>query len=227
VVFTSYRNGNAELYFHPATGAPASDVRLTTTAANETDAQLSPDATHIAYTRDDGGIPRVWVADAGVINAAPLTSSTGSVIEGSPSWRFASDSLLIMSTSLGSASVFRTSRIAGSTATSAAKPVTADSAYVEPTWSLDGTRIAFTAGFGTGASRIVVRTRATNSSTTVTPSALSAGQPVFLADGRIAFTIFGSGGSTSLAWVDPGAPGIVHSIPVTGTNPQHPAIMWP
>lgn len=227
LIFTSYRNGNAELYSRPADGSQASDVRLTTTPANETDAQLSPDALRIAYTSDDGGIPRVWVAAANGANPQPLTSSTGSTIEGSPSWRFASDSLLIMSTALGNASIFRASRVAGSTAVSTAKPAKSDSAYVQPAWSVDGKRIAFSAGSFAGTSRVAVLSRATNATVFVTPTTIFAGQPVFLADGRVVFTVFDAGGTSSLAWVYPGAPGIVHSIPLTGTNPQHPAIMWP
>jgi Tol biopolymer transport system component len=226
LVFTSYRDGNGELYTRPLNTA-AAEIRLTTTAANETEAQLSPDGLRLAYTRDDGGTPRVWVATANNANAVALTTATGSTIEGSPTWRFASDSLLLISTSLGSASIFRSSRLAGSTPATTAKPATTDSAYVEPAWSVDGKTIAFTAGAGAGASRIAVLTRATNSTVFVTPATMSAGQPVFLADGRIVFTVFAAGGVTTLAWVDPAAPGIVHSISLTGTNPQHPTIIWP
>jgi Tol biopolymer transport system component len=226
LVFTSYRDGNGELYSRPLnTSTP--ETRLTTTAANETEPQLSPDGLHLAYTRDDGGTPRVWVATVTGGSATLLTSATGPTIEGSASWRFASDSLLLISTSLGNAAIFRASRLAGTTPASTAKPATTDSVYVEPSWSVDGRAVAYTAGRGSGASRIAVLTRATNIAVYVTPAMISAGQPAFLADGRIVFTVFGSGGSTTLAWVDPSAPGIVHSIPVTGTNPQHPAIMWP
>jgi hypothetical protein len=226
LVFTSYRDGNGEIYTRPLNTA-AAEIRLTTTAANETEAQLSPDGLRLAYTRDDGGTPRVWIAAANNANAVGLTTATGSTIEGSPSWRFASDSLLLISSSLGNASIFRSSRLAGAVPATAARPATTDSVYVEPTWSVDGTHIAFTAGSGGGLSRIAVLTRATNSTVFVTPATMSAGQPVFLADGRIVFTIFGVAGSTSLAWVDPAKPGIVDSIPLTGTNPQHPAIIWP
>jgi len=226
LVFTSYRDGNAELYSRPLSGT-GSDTRLSTTAANETDPELSPDGRRLAYARDDGGIPRVWIADASNANASPLTSPTASTIEGSPAWRFPSDSLLFISPSLGNASIVRAARLAGSTPVSTAKPTTSDSVYVEPVWSPDGTHIAFTAGSGGGASRIAVRDRATNSTVFVTPPTTSAGQPVFLADGRIVFTVFAAGGATSLAWVDPAMSGVIHPIVLTGTNPQHPAIIWP
>lgn len=228
LIYTSYRNGNGELYSHPVGGSPANDVRLTTTVANETDAALSPDALHLAYVRDDGNTPRVFVAGPVNAGAAALTAGTApSAVEGSPSWRFTSDSLLIMSTSLGNASIFRAARTAGSTPASAAQPVTTDSVYVEPSWSPDGSRIAYAAAAVGGASRIAVRNRVTGTSTYVTPATISAGQPAFLLDGRIVFTIFGSGGLTGLAWVDPSTPGSVHSITLAGTNPQHPAIIWP
>jgi TolB protein len=206
----------------------ASDVRLTTTAVNETEPTLSPDGQRLAYVRDDGGTPRIYVSNLAVSNATVLTTSAGSTVEGSPSWRFSSDSLLMMSTELGNPTIFRASRTSGTVPASAAKPATSDSVYTEPSWSADGSRIAFTLASVGGASRVALLTRSTNVVTLLTPSSISAGQPAVLPDGRVVFTIFGAAGTSSLAWVDPARPLVVIDIPLLpGTNPQHPAIIWP
>src|SRR5438477_10177725 len=57
VVFTSYRDGNGELYAVPSTGR--AERRLTTTPANETQPALSPDGRHVADPRDDIGVPQL------------------------------------------------------------------------------------------------------------------------------------------------------------------------
>jgi hypothetical protein len=226
LVFTSYRHGNAELHSR-GLASQSTETRLSSTGANETDPALSPDGLKLAYTRDDAGTPRVFVASGTNLGAVPLTANFGfaASVEGSPAWRFTSDSVTLMATALGSAGIFVSGAGAGSTPAAAAKGA-GDSAFVEPSWSVDGKSIAFTLGAGS-ASRIAVLTRATNQIVVVTPTGISAGHPAFIADGRVVFTIFGTGGTTTLAWVDPAAPGVVHPIALSGTDPQHPAIIWP
>src|SRR6267378_1774821 len=58
VVFTSYRDGNGELYSVAATGGGA-ERRLTTTTANEIQPALSPDGRQIAYLSDLSGVPKL------------------------------------------------------------------------------------------------------------------------------------------------------------------------
>ena len=88
VVFTSYRDGNAELYVAGA-GPSGADLRLTTTTANETQPALSPDGQHLAYLRDDAGAPKVWIAASDATGAARLTKNFGfsASVEGSPAFR--------------------------------------------------------------------------------------------------------------------------------------------
>jgi Tol biopolymer transport system component len=226
LIFTSYRDGNGELYSRSLSAAPF-ETRLTITASNETDAALSPDAARLAYTRDDGGTPRIWIADATATTTDLLTTASGATIEGNAAWRPTSDSLLLMSTALGDASIFRASRAAKSGPVSTAKPATADSVFVEPAWSADGKSIAYGAAATGHSSRIMMRNLISGVVVFATPQSVSAGQPVFLPDGRIVFTIFAQNGASSLAWVDPAAPSAVNLIPLTGTDPQHPAIIWP
>jgi hypothetical protein len=227
LVFTSYRNGNAELYSR--TFASASEARLTTTATNETGAVLSPDGTRLAYTRDDNsGTPRVFVATNTNGSPAALTANfVGGSVENSPSWRFASDSLVLMSTATGKAALFVSGAIPGSTALKA-KEATFDTAFVEPSWSTDGKLVAFTAGIG-NQSRIMFLDRGTGMTTALTPTSLSAGQPTFLADGRIVFTVFMTATESRLAWIDPAKPGVIHDVVLsgTGTGALHPSSIWP
>lgn len=226
LVFTSYRDGNAELY---RWNAVDDQERLTTTSAHETEPRLSPDGARLVFTRDDGVAPRSWISSVTGASAAPLTTATGATIEGNAAWKASGDSLTLMSngTQQGKPFLFVSGRIPPSTPLQLAKPVTSDSAFVEPTWSHDGKTIAFTAGATGGPSRIAVLTRATGTVVLLTPPTISAGQPVYLPDGRIVFTVFLGSGATSLAWIDPASPETVHAIPLSGTNPQHPAIIWP
>src|SRR5438034_1002358 len=55
VVFTSYRDGHAQLYAVAATGGGTAR-RVTNTAFNETQPALSPDGTEIAYLTDSSGV---------------------------------------------------------------------------------------------------------------------------------------------------------------------------
>src|SRR2546429_9942 len=63
VVFTSYRDGHAQLYAVAATGGGTAR-RLTNTAFNETQPALSPDGTKIAYLTDSSGVPKLWLCAA-------------------------------------------------------------------------------------------------------------------------------------------------------------------
>jgi len=86
VVFTSYRDGNGELYAVPSIGGV--ERRLTTTAANETQPALSPDGRHIAYLNDESGVPKLWLCAVDGTNPRALTTGFGFAgsIEASPSW---------------------------------------------------------------------------------------------------------------------------------------------
>src|SRR6184192_4783992 len=134
VVFTSYRDGNGELYAVPSTGGV--ERRLTTSAANETQPALSPDGRHIAYLSDESGVPKLWLCAADGTNPEPLTTGFGFAgsVEASPSWAPSGDRLVFVSTAGGTAGLYIID-VAGGTPT----PLVVDtSANVEPAWSPDG-----------------------------------------------------------------------------------------
>ena len=233
VVFNTFRDGNSELYATTTTGG--TERRLTTTAANETQASLSPDGKRIAFATNISGITKVWL---GSIDFAAGTAMTGAAalsgpafgsagtVEASPSWAPASDRLVLLATATptGGAGIFTAPATAGTTPTIVAGSGT-QTVEVEPSWSFDGTRIVYAAATG-GVTEIYVRDIGSTTATKLTTIGGSSGQPAFLADGRVVFTVFATGGP-SLRWVDPAAPAVVHTIATPGLAAEHAAPIRP
>src|SRR3989442_6959841 len=102
VVFTSYRDGHAQLYAVAATGGGTAR-RVTNTAFNETQPALSPDGTEIAYLTDSSGVPKLWLCAADGSGRRPLTAGVGVAgpVEASPSWAPPGDRVGFVSTPRG------------------------------------------------------------------------------------------------------------------------------
>lgn len=215
VVYTSYRNGNADLYSIPITGG--AETRLTTSTLNETDAAISTDGTRLAYTRELGGLTRLYTADLATPTTATLLNAGSGVIEASAQWS-PGDTLVYMSTAAGNADLWRNT-VGGTQALVAG---TSNSAEVEPAWSHDGARIAF-ASDSLGDTELFVKDMATNTTTRVTNRVGSDGSPSWLRDGRIVYTC--TTATTPLARrlciLDPDTPAY-QEIPVTGLEPRRP-----
>jgi Tol biopolymer transport system component len=195
---------------------------VTNTAANEADPALSPDGTMLAYTRDDGGLPRLWIAHADGSAASRVTDSLdfSGAVDASPTWSPGSDRVAFVSTTSGSARLYQLT-LSGMTIA----PILADTAPdVEPSWSRDGTRLAFTSGANGGA-RILVLDLAHHQIAPLTPAAVQDGQPAWLADGRVLF--LQRGAIPVLAWIDPSAPITVQVIPLATGTPGHPSAIRP
>jgi Tol biopolymer transport system component len=233
VVFNSFRDGNSEIYTTSMTGG--TDRRLTTTASSETHPVLSPDGKRIAYSSNISGITKVWfgaidfAAGTALTGAAALSGaafgSTGTV-EASPSWAPASDRLALMTTNTptGGAGIFTAPATAGTSPTIVPGSGT-QIVEVEPSWSFDGSKIAFAGATG-GVTEIYVRDVASATATKLTTIGGSNGQPAWLADGRIVFTTF-SGSTASLRLIDPAAPTVLHTIATPGLSSEHAAPIRP
>ena len=220
IVFVSNRDGNGELYAMPATGGTA--TRLTFTAANEAYPALSPDGSRLAYTRDDGGLTRLWIANADGTGSVRVTDSLdfGGAVDVSPTWSPGSDRVAFVSTTTGAARLYQLT-LNGMTIV----PLLADTAAdVEPSWSPDGNRLAFASGAGGGA-RIALLNLASHAITLVTPDTMQCGQPAWLSDGRIVF--LKESGTPGLVWLDPAAPSALHAINVGAGTPGHPEGLAP
>lgn len=220
LVFVSNRDGNGELYAMPATGGPA--TRLTSTAANEAYPALSPDGTRLAYTRDDGGLTRLWISNADGSGAVRVTDSLdfGGAVDVSPTWAPGSDRVAFVSTTTGSARLYQLT-ISGMTIA----PLLSDTAPdVEPAWSPDGARLAFVSGAGGGA-RIALLNLSSHAVTLLTADSGQAGQPAWLANAQIVF--LKEGGTPALAWFDTALPAVIHVIDVGPGTPGHPGAILP
>ncbi len=85
VVFTSYRDGNAELY-SVKVADPTVVTRLTNTPFNETEPTYSPNASQMAYVSDQDGNKEIYIADADGSNPRRVTNDPGD--DDHPSWGY-------------------------------------------------------------------------------------------------------------------------------------------
>jgi Tol biopolymer transport system component len=219
VIFVSYRDGNGELYATTVAGGPAE--RLTVTDVSELAPALSYDAARVAYTRSDGGVPKLWVAASAGGGAARVTGSFGfpGSIEAGPSWHPDDDRIAFVSTHLGSADLFVHTR--STAAFAVLVPDSADRAEVEPAWSPDGALLAF-ATDRPGDTELYLMKTATGALARATTRTGSDGQPGWTADGRLVYVAW-EDGIPGLHWLDPAEPGSVHEIPVGAGEPRHPS----
>lgn len=219
VVFVSYRDGNGELYRTSLSGGPAE--RMTATDVGELAPVLSAEAARIAYTRSDGGVPKLWLARSDGSDAVRATGSFGfpGSIEAGPSWHPVTGQIAFVSTHLGSADIFLLTP--ATEEFTALVSDSADRAEVEPAWSPDGTMLAF-ATDRPGDTEIYLRAAATGEVTRATNRAGSDGQPGWTADGRLVYVAW-ENGLPRLRWLDPSDPGTVHQIPVGAGEPRHPS----
>ncbi len=219
VVFVSYRDGNGELYVTSLRGGPP--TRLTSTDVAEAGPALSRDGGWLAYTRSDGGVPKLWVGRSDGSAAVRVTETFGFAgsIEASPSWAPLGDRLAFVSTSEGTADLFTYSVPTGDF--SALVPDSGSRAEVEPAWSLDGAWVAFVTD-RTGDTEVHMLEVATGELSQLTDRPGSDGHPTWVPDGRLVYVAW-TDGTPHLRWLDPQAPDVIHDINIGPGEPRHPA----
>ena len=218
IVFTSYRNSEADLY--SLTLSTMIERRLTSTAQNETDPAFSLDGTRLAFVQGTNGVDRVWVSASDGRGAVRLTTETSPSPEESPAWS-PTGTVLFTSTVSGSADL---STVVAANAPAAALPLTAantSSAEVEGAWSADGKQIAFVST-RSGGSELYVLDVASGHVMAIPSAGNNVGQPMWLLDGRIVYAVL-TGETSQLAWFDPADPASAHPITLPAGNPQNPA----
>jgi hypothetical protein len=225
VVFASFRDGQGELYQIPLAGG--AETRLTTTPGNETTPALSPDGERLAFSYEQAGLPRLWMANGNGTGAARATPDgfgfSGSV-EGAPSWAPTGNRLVFTATALGTSDLFNLTVAPPANPTAV---TTGDANDVEPAWSADGEWVAFTSNrSGTGTDLFLLRV----STGAVTPLAAAAGvteyQPTWTPDGRVVYTV-ASGSTLRLRWVDPADPSTTYPIETGPGSAQRSAAAAP
>lgn len=217
VVFTRYGAGDGDLYRVPVEGGL--ETRLTNTPVAEVEPALSPDGTRLAFARDTGGTPKVWVASIDGSGEGRATSGDefADAIESSPSWSPAGDRLVFMSTARGQADLYIADVVAGA----AQLLVDEVSPDVEPAWSPDGDRVAF-ASQRNGQTDLYLIEIDTRQTTQLTDRAESDAEPAWLPDGRLVYVAW-NGMESELRWLDPEDPDVSIMIPVPGERPRNPA----
>lgn len=144
IVFTSRRDGNAEIYI--AALDLSGTQRLTTTTATDTRPALNPAGTTIAFVSSRSGAPRVWLMDADGANPRALaTGSQTFVPEGSPSWSPSGDRIAFTTVRTNTSQVF----VVPATGGEALQLSHESGGAFNPVWSADGRSVhymALTAG---------------------------------------------------------------------------------
>ncbi|MGH7720588.1 MAG: hypothetical protein ACREON_17290 [Gemmatimonadaceae bacterium] len=151
IVFTSRRDGNAELYLTGVDGtAPR---RLTNHAADDGEGAPDSRAERVAFVSARSGAPRIWLMDTTGANLAALaTGSAAFVAEHAPAWSPQGDRIAFTSLRTGTSQVFVVPAAGGD-----AEQVTHESAGAfSPSWSADGSSIRYVTGAAEPRLRAVV-----------------------------------------------------------------------
>ena len=209
VVFTSYRNGNAELYSVALTGGGQTRLTITPTI-NETAPALSLNGQFLAFISDATGPTKMYIADADATDAELATDEWGypnhpGVVENSPSW---DRSVKCAFTS----SVGRTADIYNYTPgvpTPAASPANTTDAEVELSYSHDGNRFTWATNRDGGDTEVYWRQ---SSSVRLTNHVGIDALPSFLSDGKIVYWV--DAVTPYLEWRNPDAPAVATVLPI-------------
>jgi|GEM_PF-611678 len=136
IVFTSLRDGNAEIYVMNADGS--NQTRLTNNPANDSWPSLSPDGTKITFNSDkDGGNDEVYTMDADGTNQTRLTNNP---LSGWPSWSPDGTKIVFVTNRDGNAEIYVMNADGSNQTRLTNNSYVCDSS---PAWSPDGTKIAF------------------------------------------------------------------------------------
>lgn len=135
ICYTSFRNGNADIWIRPASGGTARV--LIATPSLDSSPNFSPDSKQIAFASSDEGNMEIYTIDVDSRNKTRLTF-IGS-IETSPSWSPSGDRIVFMSDRSGSPQIYTMS----SDGTDVRR-ITFEGDYNDsPNWSPTGERITY------------------------------------------------------------------------------------
>jgi WD40-like Beta Propeller Repeat len=220
VVYSSDRTGGPSLFSVPLAGGAETSLDSLPYPASE--AALSSDGTRLAFVTSASGNNKIWTSTTSGTGAAAVTTGLGgnAVDEENPTWSPAGDALVLVTTQYGRASLVQLS-LRSSAETPLGDGTTTD---VDPAWSPDGATLAFASTRDRDVG-IFLRSFAGGAVTRLDPKPANDGQPAWLADGRVMYTSWDNANASTLHWIDPARPTVIHSIPTpAGSNPAHPAL---
>ena len=144
LVFTSYRDNDAEIYISGLDGS--AQTRLTHSAGLDDEAAIDPSGTRIVFTSARGGVIRIFTMDITGANQTALTTGSESwVPERAPVWSPDGSQIAFVSTRSNLPQVYVVPAAGGQ-----AVQLTHESGgAVDPAWSADGSQIVFVSATGT------------------------------------------------------------------------------
>jgi Tol biopolymer transport system component len=225
IVFVTYRTGSPTLYTVPFGGTMES--RLSGLPYPASDPAVSTDGTQLAFIAPSGGSAGLWTSILTGASATAVAGTLAGSIIASPTWCKGGDSVVVVTTAFGDASLYVESATTGT-----GRPLTNGTTYdVNPACASDDSSIVF-ASTRDGDLGIFVLAGPAGSETVrrLDPMPASDGQPSWLYDGRVVFVSAVGTDSAQLAWLDPSASDSVTLIPIAGHGgPEYPRALpnWP
>lgn len=141
LVFTSDRDGNAEIYAKDGDNSP--QVNLTNHPAQDATPVISPDGTKIAFTSNRSGRSNIYLMNADGSNVQAITNLSNTDVDlrvYDPAWSPDGTKLVYVASFMGETSSLVVVNADGSGTRAI---VGAGSEVADPAWSPDGTRIAY------------------------------------------------------------------------------------
>jgi Tol biopolymer transport system component len=144
IAFTSYRDGNAEIYTMDPDGS--NHIRLTNNAANDIYPTWSPNGSRIAFVSDRDGNLEIYVMNAD--GSSPTRLTTNSVLDAGPTWSPDGSKIAFVTERDGGSRQIYVMNADGSSPINLSNKVGLRSDE-QPHWSPNGTKIAFSRSGGT------------------------------------------------------------------------------
>lgn len=137
IAYVSYSGENGDIFIIRPDGTE--ETQLTTSPANETDPDWSPEGSRIAFVSDEDGNDEIFIMDSDGGNRVQLTFTSGDIQNSSPDWSPDGTQIAFSSDQDGITGIY-IMNVDGSGGTR----LTPDSILcLNPAWSPDGSRIAF------------------------------------------------------------------------------------